>query len=126
MAAQIGLQLFTVREQLARDLLGTLALVAAMGYAGVETAFFDEAIPLGAGRDFARRTAEAFGCRRIVWHGWPRDDRYDSLDGIRRLAAEFNAANANAVADGLIFGIHNHWWECEPVEGTVPFHVLLE
>ena len=75
---------------------------------------------------FARRTAEAFGCRRIVWHGWPRDDRYDSVDGIRRLAAEFNAAGANAPADGLALGIHNHWWECEPVEGRVPYHVLLE
>jgi sugar phosphate isomerase/epimerase len=149
MTAQIGLQLFTVREQLAQDFAGTLARVAAMGYAGVETAFFDEAIPLataaqvlrdaglpvfaahvplplGAARDFARRTAEAFGCRRIVWHGWPRDDRYDSLDGIRRLAAEFNAAGANAAADGLALGIHNHWWECEPVEGQVPYRVLLD
>lgn len=52
MAAQIGLQLFTVREHLARDLVGTLARVAAMGYAGVETAFFDEALPL----DTAART----------------------------------------------------------------------
>ena len=149
MAAQIGLQLFTVREQLARDVPETLARVAAMGYAGVETAFFDEAVPLDtaaralraaglpvfaahvplplrAGRDFARRTAEAFGCRRVVWHGWPRDDRYDNLDSIRRLAADFNAAGANAAADGLTLGIHNHWWECEPVEGRVPYRVLLE
>lgn len=149
MAAQIGLQLYTVRDQLAQDLPGTLARVAAIGYGGVETAFFGEAIPLataaralrdaglpvfaahvplpiGAGREFARRTADAFGCRRIVWHGWPRDDRYDSLDGIRRLAADFDAAGANAAADGLTLGIHNHWWECEPVEGRVPYRVLLE
>ena len=149
MAAQIGLQLYTVREHLARDLPGTLARVAAMGYVGVETAFFDEAIPLataaralraaglhvvaahvplplGPGRDLARRTAEAFGCRRVVWHGWPRDDRYGSLDGIRRLAPDVNAAGANAAADGLILGVHNHWWECEPVEGRVPDRVLRE
>jgi sugar phosphate isomerase/epimerase len=149
MTPRVGLQLFTVREQLARDLSDTLARVAAIGYPGVETAFFDEAIPLaeaarelrahgltvfaahvplplGPGRDLARRSAEAFDCRRVVWHGWPRDDRYDSLDGIRRLAAEFNEAGANAAADGLVFGIHNHWWECEPVEGRVPYRVLLE
>src|SRR5262249_13222313 len=73
-----------------------------------------------------RRTAESFGRQRIVWHGWPRDDRYDSLDGIRRLAGDFNAAGANAAADGLTLGIHNHWWECDPVEGQVPYRVLLE
>ena len=36
MAAQIGRQLFIVREHLARVLAGTLARVSAMGYAGVE------------------------------------------------------------------------------------------
>lgn len=79
MTPQIGLQLYTVRDELARDFSGTLARVAAIGYRGVETAFFDERVPLdevarelgahslapfvahiplppGAGRDVARRT----------------------------------------------------------------------
>lgn len=149
MTPRIGLQLYTFREELDRDFAGALRRIAAMGFAGVETAFFSEAVPLGDaaaelrslgltvfaahvplplgdGREVARRTADAFGCRRVIWHGWPRDPRYDSLDGIRRLAAEFNAAHAAAQADGLTFGIHNHWWECEPVEGQYPYRVLLD
>ncbi len=148
MTPQIGLQLYTLREQLAWDFPGTLRRVAELGYTGVETAFFSDdipaaaagrqiralglevfaahcALPLGAGREAVLRDADALGCRRIVWHGWPRDPRYDTLDGIRRLADEFNAANAAAVAHGVTFGIHNHWWECEQVEGHYPYRVLL-
>ncbi len=29
------------------------------------------------------------------------------------------------MAHGLAFGIHNHWWECEQVEGHYPYRVLL-
>lgn len=148
MTPQIGLQLYTVRDQLAQDFSGTLRRVAEMGYAGVETAFFSEEIapdvagrelralgltvlaahtapPLGESREGALRMADALGCRRIIWHGWPRDPRYDTLDGIGRLAEEFNAAGAAAVAAGLEFGIHNHWWECEPIEGELPYRLLL-
>lgn len=143
----IGLQLYTVREALAKDFDGTLRRVAKIGFDGVETAFFDEgvslkdaartlkalglpvfsahvALPLGPQADAVLRAADAFGCRRIVWHGWPEDPLYSSLDGIRRLADDYNAANEHAVAHGLSLGLHNHWWEMTPVEGQLP-HMLL-
>jgi sugar phosphate isomerase/epimerase len=146
--ARIGLQLYTVRDLLGRDLAGTLRRVADLGFAGVETAFFADEVatataarelralgvevfaahtplPLGAAAAAVLRAADALGASRIVWHGWPRDPRYGSLDGIRRLAAEFNEANAVAVAHGLAFAIHNHWWECEPVGETFAYRVLL-
>jgi sugar phosphate isomerase/epimerase len=145
----VGSQLYTVRAELSRDFAGTLRRVADIGYTGVETAFFDEGVsidevsrrlralgltvfsahvdlPLGAHRDDALRTAETFGCRRIVWHGWPEDVRYSSLDGIRQLADEYNAANEVAAANGLQLGLHNHWWEMTPVEGQLPYRVLRE
>ena len=159
--AQIGLQLYTLREALAEDFPGTLRQVAEMGYAGVETAFFDESVsaeaaniklgrmnlpqvgqhlrnlgltvfcahvdlPLGDKRDAVLRHAEAMGCQRIVWHGWPQGARYGSLDGIRRLADDFNAANDVAVANGLQLGLHNHWWEMTAVEGQLPYQLLLK
>lgn len=143
----IGLQLYTVREALAHDFLGTLKRIAAIGYTGVETAFFGEGVsiedagrqlralgltvlaahvdlPLGKHRDAVLHTAETFGCRRIVWHGWPEDPRYSSLDGVRQLADEYNAANQVALANGLQLGLHNHWWEMTLVEGRLP-HMLL-
>jgi len=145
----IGLQLYTLRDALAKDFAGTLRKVADMGYAGVETAFFGADItpqevsrqlrelglpvfsahvdlPLGANTDLALRTADVFGCKRIVWHGWPEDARYGTIDGVRQLADDYNAANEIAVVHGLSFGLHNHWWEMTPLagEGTLP-HMLL-
>lgn len=148
MTPQLGLPLYSVREQLPRDFAGTLERIAAMGYAGVETAFFAEtialpvarrqfdalgltvcaihsALPLGDQQAAVLRAADVLGCQRIVWHGWPRDPRYDTLDGVRRLAAAYNEAQQVAVAHGLILGIHNHWWECQPVEGQYPYQVFL-
>lgn len=149
MAPPIGLQLYTLREELAHNFAPTLRQVAEMGFVGVETAFFEggttpemaaqelralglevlaahTALPLGDGRGEALKLAEAFGCRRIVWHGWPRDPRYASLDGIKQLIDEYNAAAKVAADNGLELGLHNHWWEMQPVEGRLPYQLLQE
>ncbi len=149
MAPQAGLQLYSLRDALEQDFAGTIRQVAPIGYAGVETAFFSEnvapreaarqlreldlpifsahtALPVDGERDAVLRLADDLGCRRIVWHGWPRDPRYDSVDGIYELAELFNRANAVAVENGLTLGIHNHWWECQPVEGQYPYRIFQE
>ncbi|MGI9254302.1 MAG: sugar phosphate isomerase/epimerase family protein [Thermomicrobiales bacterium] len=140
MPPRIGLQLYTLRDAIAADLRGTLERVAAIGYRGVETAFFGVVLPLNApellrdlgldvfaahtnlpfGHDAAPalRAAEALGSPRLVWHGWPRDDAYDNRDGVMRLAERFNEAGQNVAAEGRQFLIHNHWWECEPLPET--------
>jgi sugar phosphate isomerase/epimerase len=122
--------------------------VAEIGYQGVETAFFDPRVspadtvrllgelgltvfathaplPLGGGQEEALRLADVLGCRRVIWHGWPEDPRYGSLDGVRALADEYNRAAAVAAAHGLQLGLHNHWWEMRRTEGTLPYQVLL-
>lgn len=149
MKPAIALQLYTVRDILAHDFAGTVEKIAAMGYAGVETAFFDEKtpvteaaklferlglavpsahcpIPVGAQKNAVLDMADTLGCRRIIWHGWPQDERYSSIEGIRQLADLYNEANGAAKSRGLSFGLHNHWWEYEPVEGRYPYQVLLE
>lgn len=148
MAPRIGLQLYSVREALADDFAGTLRQVAEMGYTGVETAFWPEGmsaaeaatalraagltpfsahLPLPAGEDVEAvfRDAEALGTPRVVWHGWPRDPRYDTLDGVRELAALFSEAALASRARGFAFAIHNHWWENEATEGTIPYQLFL-
>jgi sugar phosphate isomerase/epimerase len=149
MAAPLALQLYTVREALQHDFAGTLRRVAEIGYRGVETAFFEPNItpryarqcieelglticsihcdlPLGAQREQVVSLAAELGSDRLVWHGWPRDPRYRSLDGISALVAEYNAAAALAKQAGLRMGIHNHWWECEQVDGVLPYQVFLQ
>ena len=147
---RVGLQLWTVRKEIELDMRATLQQVAEIGFTGVETAFFpDEVTPAQAGvllRDLGLSVfavhvelpvgdqkaamlamAEAYQCERMVWHGWPEDPRYQTLDGIKELAEVYNEAYAFAVANGLRFGLHNHWWEFQEIEeGGYPFYLLRE
>lgn len=148
-SAQVGLQLWTVRDQIEQDMMGTLRKVAAMGYRAVETAFFPEHVsmaeagrrlkeaelsvlgahvelPIGEHKDVMLATAEAYECDRMIWHGWPEDERYHSIEGTKRLADEYNEAYAFCTANGLQLGLHNHWWEFHEVEGQYPFYLLLD
>ncbi len=149
MTAQLALQLYTLRDAFDRDFEGTMNRVAASGYVGVETAFFAPHIthrharevisalgmqicsihcevPIGAQRDVVLQQAADLGAKRIVWHGWPEDPRYSTIEGIAELAAEYNQANAAARAAGLEFGLHNHWWECRLIGEKRAYQHLLQ
>jgi sugar phosphate isomerase/epimerase len=149
MPAPLALQLYTLRDVIDRDFEGTLRRVAELGYVGVETAFFAPEIthrqaraaisaaglqicsihcelPLGDQRAAVLDQAAALGAQRIVWHGWPEDPRYGTLDGIAELAGEYNAAAEAARSAGLTLGLHNHWWECRMIAGRRAYQHLLE
>ena len=149
MPPKLALQLYTLRDALAQDFAGTLERIAAISYTAVETAFFPEHIsvaqaahliqqagltimaahcelPLDEQTNPVLEQMAALGCQRIIWHGWPQDADYGSLDGVQRLAERYNQANAVAVSNGLRFGLHNHWWEFEPVEDQYPYQLLLK
>ena len=88
---QIGLQLYSVRQAIEEDFEGTVRTVAAMGYAGVETAFFPEYISFAQAGQLFRdlgltvlgvhcevpsddeqkgiwlAMAEAYDCDRMIW-----------------------------------------------------------
>lgn len=145
----VALQLWTVREAVAADADRALARVRAAGFTAVELA------PLPPGVDPARlagllaghglavvsihadlpapetvaelaRLSRECRCAKVVWHGWPRDPRFGSPAGVRELAAACNAAAALARDHGLALGVHNHWWEFEPVGGDRPVRLLHE
>ena len=48
-----------------------------------------------------RELARACRCSKIIWHGWPRDPRFDSLAGLRDLVSACNEAGAIARDHGL-------------------------
>lgn len=146
MASPIALQLYTLREALARDFAGALQRVAEIGYAGVETAGFPETTAEAAGRLFrelglevcsahvplpiGRRKNEvldvmaALGCRRAVCPSQPAE-LFQSEDGIRRVCDILNAAHAVAAENGLALGYHNHWWEFQEVGQRRAIDALL-
>lgn len=146
MTAPIALQLYSLREYAQQDFEATVRRVAKIGYAGVEPAGFPgttaEAagqlfrdlglavpsahlpMPLGDHQDEVLSAMAAIGCARIISGQGP--DAFNSVEQIRRTCAVFNQAAAVARDNGLRFGIHNHWWEYTPVEGVMPYQVMLD
>jgi sugar phosphate isomerase/epimerase len=145
---RIGVQLYTVRRAMAQDFDGTLARVAQIGYADVEFAGYFDRAPgavratldttglsapsahvgydvLGDGWDRVLDDAAAVGHRYLICPSLPRDVRA-SLDGFRRAAERFNRAGRQAADAGITFGYHNHDFEFTPIDGRVPYNLLLD
>jgi sugar phosphate isomerase/epimerase len=147
---RLSVQLYTIRDQLAKDAPGALRALADIGFRQVETAFWpkgmrlDKAagllrdhglavssahveLPLGQHREVFLDVARSFDVRDMIWHGWPEDKRYGSLEGTRELVRIYNEAHAFARDNGLRFGVHNHWWEFRNrVGGKLVYEVLSE
>ncbi len=142
----IGLQLYTVRSEMGVDMERTLAAVSAIGYREVEFAglFGHPAKEVRAMLDrhglvapsshvgmpnsmddWPRMLDEALtlGQSFIITPSLPSDDW--SAAGMQRIAAQFNAAGEAAKKAGLQFGFHNHAAEFKPVDGLVPYDLLL-
>lgn len=139
----VALQLYTVRDDAARDLLGTLDRVAEIGYDGVELAGLHGA----ASREVRERCAD-LGLEIVAAHvGLDRAEReldvvVDELRslGVARLvipssprggdeavvAARLSGAAAAARERGLDPLFHNHWWEFERVEGTRRWDAIVD
>ena len=144
---KIGLQLYTVRKAMQADVEGTLARVAATGYKEVEFAGYfgktpteirallerfglsSPAVHVGSlAADAWRASLEAantIGHRYVVVPWIPAEQR-GTLDGWKRVAENFNRVAAEARAGGLQLAYHNHDFEFAPVEGRIPYDVLLE
>ncbi|HEV3224999.1 MAG TPA: sugar phosphate isomerase/epimerase [Puia sp.] len=148
--AKLSVQLYTVRNQISADIQGTLRKVREIGFQSVETAFWPEGvsiqnaakyikdaglsvssahieIPVGDKKQTMLDTAAAFDCKKMIWHGWPEDKRYSSLQGTMELISIYNEAGKFAKANGLQFGLHNHWWEYRnKIDGRFVYEYLLE
>jgi len=143
----VALQLYTVRHALEQDAEATLRLIREAGYLAVETAPLPQNLtprrladllrnvglditaahcdlPLGTCQASVLEMAAELGAPRIIWHGWPRDPACDSIAGFRRLADRYISAFEVARNHGLEFGLHNHWWEYEMLEGVCPYQWL--
>jgi sugar phosphate isomerase/epimerase len=144
--SRIGLQLYTVRDLMKKDVAGTLAAVAGAGYTEVEFAgYFDKspadiralldrhgltAPSVHTGDIAPEAWAKALDAAHVVGHKfivvpWIPEERRKTLDDWKRVAADFNRVAATAQAAGLQFAYHNHDFEFPLVEGQVPYDVLL-
>ena len=146
MAAPIAIQLYTVRDLLAKNFKTVVTQIAEMGYVGVETAGFPgisvvEAsdlfadlglqvcsahtqLPYGKQKNQVIELADALEISRVV-SSTSRDD-FNSIDSIKALCARWNEAAEVADEFDLELGLHNHWWEFSQLEGRMAFDVLME
>ena len=144
----IGLQLYTVRNQMEKDFEDTLAKVASTGYKEVEFAGYFNRTPqqvktvlsangltapsahvsLKALSDNWQKTIEtaaAIGHRYLICAYLVPEER-KSLDDYKRHADTFNRAGEACKKAGIQFGYHNHDFEFPALDGSVPFDLLLE
>ncbi|HEY9001748.1 MAG TPA: sugar phosphate isomerase/epimerase [Mucilaginibacter sp.] len=147
---RLAVQLYTIRDAISKDLRGSLKHLADLGFKNVETAFWPENVSVataaGTLKEFGFNVtschvdmptkdniaklvsnAKAYGCDKLIWHGWPEDKRYSSLAGTKELVKLYNESYKLAKDHGLHFGLHNHWWEYRNhVGGKLVYEVLNE
>jgi sugar phosphate isomerase/epimerase len=146
---RIGVQLYTLRSLMREDFDGTLKRVAEVGYREVEFAgYYDrgpsevKSLLSGLGLDAPAthvslnqvqedeldrtiESARAIGHRYLVVPSLPQPQR-NRLDFYREVSDLFNRAGERCRQAGLGLAYHNHAFEFEPLDGQIPYDVLLE
>lgn len=145
----IGLELYSVRGEMQKDLMGTVRSVCKMGYECVEFygPYYDWTLetakqirkvlddhgvrchsthnnasalrPEGIGK--AIELNQTIGSKYIVMAS---AGRVTDLDGWKRVAETLNTASETAKRAGLAVGFHNHQTEFKPIDGQKPIEVL--
>ena len=144
--SKVGVQLYSVRSLMEKDVEGTLAGVAAAGYTEVEFAGYFDKTPaeikamldrhglvspsVHSGNITPDAWAKALDAAHVIGHQfivmpWIPAELRKTLDDWKRIAADFNRLAAAAKAAGLQFAYHNHDFEFPLVEGKVPYDLLL-
>ena len=141
----LGVQLYTVRSVIEKDLLGTLAAIRKIGYRTVETYVAEYKMPakdlrqaiLDAGlvvpsahfgyNDFGTRFdyAKELGSECMVCSSIPATIA-NSADGYKKAAEQYNEWGEQAKKMGLKFGFHNHNMEFKDYGGVTGFDVLMQ
>lgn len=145
----IGLELYSVRNELMKDLMGTVRAVAKMGYEGVEfyspyqgwtTDYAKEVRKLmndvgikcfsthnganafeGDGLKKAIELNKILGSNTIVMAS---AGKVAGLDGWKGVAERLSAASQTLEPMKMRAGFHNHQLEFTPIEGKRPMEVL--
>ena len=147
---RLSMQLYTIRDEMEVDTPGSLSRLADIGFTHVESAFWPDGSSHEQGAEMLRRAglkvssshvdmpesgnmrslldlARLYDTDMMIWHGWPEDPRYGSLQGTRELIAEYNEISAYLRNHGLRFGLHNHWWEfMQRPDNRIAYQVLHE
>ena len=148
---RIGLELYAVRHEMAKDPEKTLAAIRAIGYTDVELLWsFDNFHRTAAQvadslKQTGLRAPSAHISPIILFVGWERSlatakqlghqylivpdfggETTKTLDDWREWADRFNAAGAVARKAGIWLAFHNESDHMTPIDGKVPYDVFVE
>ncbi|MCD6444490.1 sugar phosphate isomerase/epimerase [Candidatus Bathyarchaeota archaeon] len=145
----IALQLYSVREECARDLEKTLKAVADMGYDGVEFAGY-----YGRSAEELRRMLDELGLKVAGTHiaidtllgdelektiefnrilgnkflivPWLPESMRNSKEAWLKTAKLFNEIAEKLKPEGMYVGYHNHHIEFKPMNGETPWDIFFK
>ena len=148
----IGIQLYTIRDAMAKDVPGSLKKVSDLGYKylelasyangkfyGYEPAEFKKIVSdlgmvilsshtqveaLGITLDNAKKMAEDHAKIGVKYciQPWVVEEARKTLDSYKKMAAEWNKVGGIMKEHKIQFGYHNHNFEFNTVEGKIPYY----
>jgi sugar phosphate isomerase/epimerase len=147
---RVGVQLYSLRDDAKQDLERTLANIAAIGYRDVEMlgSFNNFGMPLPRLRQILDRNglrapsthvsgnalddlerqleeAQTLGHQYMIVASLPIEGQR-TLDDYRRWADRLNESGQRTLRRGVRLGFHNHANDLTPIDGTVPYDLLIE
>ena len=144
---QIGIQLYTVRDQMKSGVDATLARIAGIGYKEVEFAGYFDKTPAQIAAQLKAtglRAPSSHISLDVIRNQWPQtldaaaevgheylvcayiDAKERTLDSYNRIADEFNKAAEQAKAHKINFAYHNHDFEFTSLGDVLPYDLLLK
>ena len=147
----IGLQLYSLRNEIKDDLPGSLEKISNIGYKNLEAAGYQDGKFYGMNPAVFKSLVEDHGMKLtsshvtfekdeistvlqahkeagvkyMVWP-WLSNEQRKSLDSYKIVIEKFNTIGELCNQNGLQFGYHNHAFEFTPIEGVIPYDLLLE
>ena len=148
----LALQLYTIRDAMAKDVPGSLKQVSDIGYKylelasyangkfyGYEPAEFKKIVTdlgmvilsshtqveaLGITLDNAKKMAEDHAKIGVKYciQPWVVEEARKTLDSYKKMASEWNKVGGIMKQNGIQFGYHNHNFEFDTVEGKIPYY----
>ncbi|MFS4494620.1 sugar phosphate isomerase/epimerase family protein [Maribacter sp. 2308TA10-17] len=148
-AQHYGVQLYSFRDEMAKDALGTLEKIASVGFKKIESARSGKGHYYGLSPKEMKEACDALGMKLTSGHV-ALDDNFDktmeeavtsgqeylicssmpskgqTVDNYKKVAEAFNKAGEACKKLGIKFGYHNHEYEFESENGTILYDVLMD
>ncbi len=146
---EFGVQLYSFRDDMAKDALGTLENIAALGIRKIESArsakghyyglsplemkqacdnlgmkIVSGHVALDAHFEHTMDEAVASGQEYLICSSMPTNGQ--TIDNYKKVAEAFNTAGEACQKLGLKFGYHNHEYEFETENGQVLYDILMD